>query len=165
MIFTTLIQRLFFACCMFVLAACGTNPVHDATGSAPKDILQFIDLQSFDRDLATSLAAPMSKVDVYFYDRITPNALPERLRHWMVAVEAGGGEIKITPAKSTVTAKSPFLLISAISSLWTVSKFVISAADSAQFKTAKAYNVQIVLKADDLGTSWIDKVVFVQRSK
>jgi hypothetical protein len=164
-ILTTLFQRLFLASCLFVLAACGTNLGHNAPGSSPKDILQFIDLQSFDRDLATSLAAPLPKVNVYFFDRISPSALPERLQHWMAAVEAGGGKVKITPAKSTVTAKTPFLLISAFSSLWNASKLLGFATESTQLSTAKAYDAQIVLKADDSGASWIDQVVFTQRSE
>jgi hypothetical protein len=148
------------------LAACTQIPqAPEAPSAAPKAQLQFVDLQGFDRDLAASLGAPLPKVDVAFYDRITPSDLPERLQKWMASVESSGGSVKVIPAPSSVTARSPFLLISAISSLWTANKMLKEAATAAQFKAAHAYDAEIVLKLDDKGDTVVDKVVFNPRKK
>ncbi len=148
-----------------VLCACESNPTQKASAEPPKAELRFVDLQGFDQELSGSLSAPLPKVDVAFYDRITPSALPERLQQWMASVEAGGGTVKITPPKSTVTGKSPFLLISAATSIWSASKMAKEMALKNQFKAAQAYDAEIVLKMDDKGDTLVDKVVFVQRRK
>jgi hypothetical protein len=146
------------------LLACAASP--DPQSLAPPQAeLQFVDLQGFDRDLNSSLSAPLPRVEVAFYDRIVPSAMPERLQHWMAAVEAGGGKVSIIAAKSTVTAKNPFLLISAISTLWSASKMMKEASSEAKFKSAQTFDAEIVLKQETQGESVVDKVVFVQRKK
>jgi len=160
------VQRLAFATpLVLALVACAGAPRDGATDIPPKSELHFVDLQGFDRELAGSLGAPLPKVDVGFYDRVTPSALPERLQHWMAAVEDGGGTVKVVPPKSSVTAKNPFLLIGAISSLWNASRIAREASARAQFKVAQAYDAEIILKQDDKGDSVVDRVVFIQRSK
>ena len=80
--------------CVLLLAsltACETNPAQPARPVAAKAELQFVDLAGFDRDLSASLSATLPRIEVAFYDRITPSAVPERLQHWMAAVELGGG--------------------------------------------------------------------------
>ncbi len=146
------------------LLACASSP--DPQPLAPPQAeLQFVDLQGFDRDLNGSLSAPLPRVEVAFYDRIVPSAMPERLQHWMAAVEAGGGKVSIIPVKPTVTAKNPFLVISAISTLWSASKMMREASSEARFKSAQTFDAEIVLKQDAQGESVVDKVVFVQRKK
>ena len=145
------------------LVACESNPSIVQSSAPPKAELQFVDLQNFDHALAGSLSAALPKVDVAFYDRVTPSALPERLQHWMASVEAGGGTVKVVPPKSSVTAKNPFLLISAISALWSASKMAKEMSTNAQFRAARSYDAQIILKADERGDSVVDRVVFIQR--
>lgn len=147
------------------IVGCESNPTQTSDASPPKAELQFVDLQGFDRDLSGSLSAQLPKVDVAFYDRIAPSAMPERLQQWMASVEAGGGTVKVIPPKSTVTAKNPFLLISAATSLWSASKMAKEMATKAQFKAAQAFDAEIVLKVDDKGATLVDKVVFIQRKK
>lgn len=150
------------------LTGCGSSPLPSDTTTGlvvPKAGLQFVDLQGFDRELSGSLSAPLPKVDVAFYDRITPSAMPERLQQWMASVEAGGGNVKVIPPKSTVAAKDPFLLISVATSLWSASKMAKEMAAKAQFKAAQAYDAEIILKVDEKGETLVDKVVFLQRKK
>ena len=147
------------------LTACGSGSQQTANSSPPKAELQFVDLQGFDRDLSSSLSAPLAKVDVAFYDRITPSAMPERLQQWMAAVEAGGGSVKVVPPKSSVTAKNPLLLISAISTLWSASTTAKEMSTKAQFNAAQAFDAEIILKQDVTGNSVVEKVVFTQRKK
>ena len=65
-----------------LLVACAGDPGSVAPSGPPKADLQFVDLQGFDRELSQSLSAPLPRVEVAFYDRITPSALPERLQQW-----------------------------------------------------------------------------------
>jgi hypothetical protein len=161
---THLARKLVFAwVAAMALVACESNPSIVQSSAPPKAELQFVDLQNFDHALAGSLSAALPKVDVAFYDRVTPSALPERLQHWMASVEAGGGTVKVVPPKSSVTAKNPFLLISAISALWSASKMAKEMSANAQFKAARSYDAQIILKADERGDSVVDRVVFIQR--
>ena len=127
--------------------------------------LQFIDMGGFDQTLSSSLNTASPKVEVGFYDKVTPSALPERLQKWMAAVESRGGKVKITPPPSNVTAKNPFLLISAISSIWSASGMVKDASAESRFAVAGNYDAELVLKQDDKGDTLVEKLVFVQRSK
>lgn len=147
----------------FGLAACESNPPKTAVVAPAKAELQFSDLQGFDRDLAGALSSPLPKVDVAFYDRIAPSAMPERLQHWMASVEAGGGTVTVVPPPSSVTPKNPMLLISAVSTLWSATKMAKEYAAKALFTPAHAYDAQIILKQDDKGDSLVDRVVFVKR--
>ena len=150
---------------VFGLLACESNPPQPASAAPGKAELQFADLQGFDRDLAGSLSSPLPKVDVAFYDRVVPSALPERLQNWMASVEAGGGTVTVVPPPSSVTPKNPMLIISAISTLWSASKIAKEYAAKALFGPAHAYDAQIILKQDDKGDSLVDRVVFVKRKK
>ena len=148
---------------LLALAGCSSKSVVPVNAGPPKADVQFVDLQGFDRELGTALSAPLPRVDVAFYDRVSPNALPERLQRWMASVENGGGTVKVVPPKPSVTSKSPLLLISAISSLWSASSIAKEMAANAQFKAAQAFDAEILLKTDDRGDSVVDKVVFVKR--
>jgi hypothetical protein len=148
------------------LTGCADYPQNAGVAKAvPLAQLQFVDLQGFDRDLEASLAAPLPSVDVAFYDKVSPSAMPERLQKWMASVEAGGGSVKIVPPPSTVTAKNPFLIVSLANSLWNASKIAKAAAIAGHLKVAHPYNADILLKVDDRGDTVVDKVVFIQRKK
>lgn len=147
------------------LAACESSPMQSASSGPPKAALQFMDWSIFDQELAASLSAPLPKVEVAFYDRVTPSAMPERLQNWMVSVQSGGSSVKVVQPAPTVAAKNPFLLISAISSLWSASKVVKDVSNQSQLKAAQAFDAEIILKQDDKGDSVVDRVVFVQRKK
>jgi hypothetical protein len=147
------------------LSACETEPVNPDVASNPKPALQFVDLQGFDADLSSSLSTQLPRVEVVFFDRITPSTLPLRLQTWLTSVDAGGGKVKITPPKSDVTAKDPFLLLSLASSLWSASKLAKEAAVKYQFVSAHAYDAEVVLKEDGNGQTVVDHIVFAKRNK
>lgn len=161
-----LVHKLVFACVvMMSLVACESNPSMTPHGVPAKAELQFMDFQGFDQALARSLSAPLPKVEIAFYDRVTPSALPERLQHWMASVEAGGGTVQVVQPQSTVTARNPLFLISAISAVWSASKMAKEMSISAQFNAAHAYDAQVMLKVDERGDTVVDKVRFLQRKK
>jgi hypothetical protein len=150
---------------LLALAGCQSDPTIPAASAQPRSQLQFVDFPGFDRDLSRSLSEPLPQVDVTFYDRVTTSALPERLQQWMASIEAGGGTVSLVPPKSTVASRSPMLLISAITSIYSASKMAKELAIKEQFAAAHAYDAAIVLKIDDRGESVVDKVVFTQRKK
>lgn len=146
------------------LSACETSPLTPAANSAPKPEIQFVDLQGFDMELSSAMSTRLARVEVAFYDRISPSSVPARLQTWLSSVEAGGGKVKVTPPKSDITAKDPFLLMSLVSSLWSASKIAKEAAAKAQYQSAHGYDAELVLKDDGSGQSVIDKVVFAKRN-
>jgi hypothetical protein len=148
------------------LSACETTPVvPEATSTPPPQDIQFVDLQGFDANLSHALATDLPRVEVSFYDRISPSALPLRLQTWLSSVESGGGKIKVTPPKSDVTAKDPFLLMSLASSLWSASKLAKETAAKHLFASAHAYDAEVVLKDDGTGQNVVDHIVFAKRAK
>ncbi len=147
------------------LTGCVTNPSQNVSAAPAKAELTFVDLQGFDRELTGSLSSPLPKIDVSFYDRVTPSAMPERLQRWMASVEAGGGSVKVVQPKSSLTAKNPLLLISAVSTLWSANKTIKDISNHSQFSSAQDFDAEIILKQDDQGDSVVDKVVFVKRKK
>ncbi len=151
---------LVFAC----LAGCQSAGTVQEVQGTPKSELPFLDIQGFDRDLSASLAVPLPKVDVVFYDTVAPSAIPPRLQTWLSSVEAGGGAVRVTPPKSDITPKDPFLLMSLLSSVWNASKLAKDAALKAEFRPAQLFDAEIVLKKNDQGNAVIDRLVFHRRS-
>jgi len=131
-----------------------------APAPAPRAQMQFLDLPGFEDELGSSLAAPLPRVEVSFYDRVTPSKMPDRLQKWMAAVEAQGGKVKVTPPPSSVTARSPLMLVSAISSLWSAHKMVREQQAEARLKAAGRYDAELTLRQDDRGDVVLDKIVF-----
>lgn len=146
-------------------SACATDPVTPVDTNPAKPALHFVDLQGFDTDLASSLSTQLPRVEVGFYDRVTPNSLPLRLQTWLTSVDAGGGKVKITPPKSDITAKDPFLLLSLASSLWSASKLAKEAATKYQYFSAHEYDAEVVLKDDGKGQTVVDHIVFAKRAR
>jgi hypothetical protein len=147
-------------CC--ALVACETIPSQQVGSAPPKPELQFVDFAGFDRDLTNSLSSALPNVDVVFYDRVSPSALPERVQQWMAAVEAGGGTVKVVPAPSKTRS---LLLIGVITSIWSASKMAKEMAAKAQFRAAQAYDAEIFLEADDKSNTIVRKISFVRREK
>ena len=148
-----------------LMAGCKTMPSFEKDTNPAKPELQFLDFQSFDKDLQNSLSTPLPTVEVTFLDRVSPNVIPDRLQKWMAAVEADGGQVQVIEPPPAFAPKDPFLLVSIVSSLWSASKVVREAAQSNQFKAAKGYDAQLILKNSEQGGTVVEKVIFVARKK
>lgn len=156
----------YFSLSVFLLlTACASNAPYTTDKALAKPELTFVDLKSFDRELTASLSEPLTKVEIAFFDKVTPSALPDRLQHWMVSVEAGGGSVKVLPAKPSLAPKNPFLIISLVTSLWSASDMFKSVSDQTYYKSAHAFDAEIVLKIDEKGDSVIDRVIFIKKTK
>jgi hypothetical protein len=155
-----------FACLVaaVVLAACAA-PAPSATTGAAKPEIDFVDLQQFDRDLGASLSATLPRVEVAFYDRIAPSALPPRLQRWLGASDQGGGKLRVVPPPGSVTPRNPLLLISMISSLWSGQKVAAEIAAERSLRVAHNYDVRMLLRQDERGETVVDRIVFEQRPR
>jgi predicted small secreted protein len=148
-----------------VITGCNTTTGTSKDNNPAKPELQFLDFQSFDKDLQNSLSMPLPTVEVTFLDRVSPNVIPDRLQKWMAAVEADGGQVQIIEPPPAFAPKDPFLLVSIVSSLWSASKVVREAAQNNQFKAAKGYDAKLILKNSEQGGTVVEKVIFVARKK
>ena len=69
----------------WALASCASNvpltmPVDAQTISGK---LSFIDVAKFDRDLASAMVQKNDVTEVGFYEKVSPNSVPERLQKWL----------------------------------------------------------------------------------
>jgi dihydroxy-acid dehydratase len=74
--------------------------------------LSFIDIGNFDRELTASLNAPLDSVDVVFYEKVSPNKMPERLQKWISAVERSGGNVKVETPPNEPKPRSALTILS-----------------------------------------------------
>lgn len=144
-----------------LLSACAQPGSVASVPAQPK--LNFLDVERFDTELSASMGAPLPKVEVAFYDRVTPSQLPERLQKWMAAVESRGGKVKVVEPPSALQTRSPMLLISAISSLWTANRTLQQASAEARFRVASDYDAEVLLRDDGKGGRVVDRIVFTRR--
>lgn len=149
-----------------LVSACATQPNAELPQSPQGDI-RFLDVQSFDQRLGQSLGAGVDTVSVSFYDKLTPSQLPERLQSWMAAVEVNGGKVDVQqpPSSSGMTAKSPFLVISGLVSLWSAKKALDEIQRKRDFANAGNYDATIRLTPDTAGNFIIQTVTFNKRPR
>lgn len=145
------------------LMGCAQVPAAPKVDAQPK--LQFLDVERFDSEVASAMAAPLPSIEVAFYARVSPNQMPERLQKWMAAVESRGGKVAVTePPVSGLQPRSLMLVASAISSLWTANRALQQAVAEARFRAAAGYDAEIKLRDDGAGGRVIEKIVFTRRS-
>ena len=154
--------RLFFYCFILFVSACSSSP-DLSSSSQPSSELSFVDIGKFDKYLSASLTYKYDAVDVYFYQKVSPNQIPERLQKWISSVEQSGGRVSVEPPKGEVTPKDPFTIIGLIASM------IGGAKNFAEFKTNKTYSAakdrdaQISLERNGSGEVVVSKVHFAKR--
>jgi hypothetical protein len=92
------------------LASCASNvPLSSAVESTPTGArLSFLDISKFDRDLSGSLQDKNASVEVAFYDKVSPNNVPDRLQKWISVVEADGGKVLVKTRPNELVSRNPF---------------------------------------------------------
>jgi len=65
---------------LLLISACATQSVSLFEPGQYKPKMEFIDISKFDRDLSTSLSDKHDSVEVAFYDKVSPNNVPDRLQ-------------------------------------------------------------------------------------
>jgi hypothetical protein len=125
--------------------------------------LRFVDVQKFDRDLADSLRNADQPVDVLFYEKVSPNDVPQRLQKWIAAAESGGGKLHVEPPPDEPTPKNPLALIGLLGSLFSNAKVVGQISDEAMFASARGRDVIIALERNSRREIVISKITLAKR--
>lgn len=144
----------------------GLHPIATGQqGRTSSPVVAFIDLDKFDSQLATSLSAGLSQVEVPFLERVSPNKIPERMKIWLNHIEKNGGRIQVQepPSSSGVTAKNPFLIFGIINALKTLNDLAIKAAEEKNFfANIKGHDAKVVLSHNTENEVVVDRVIFVK---
>ena len=129
-------QKLAVACVIAALVGCAADTSLVNSKVEAKSNIVFIDIGKFDSELHASLVEKSEPVVVSFYDKVSPNAMPERLQKWLTTVERSGGKIEIEPPANELAPKNPALLLSLFSGLWSSMKAASQIQDEQVVKAA-----------------------------
>jgi len=149
------------------LASCAANvPLSSAVEITPVGAkLSFLDISKFDRDLSASLQANATSVEVAFYDKVSPNNVPDRLQKWISVVEADGGKVLVQPPPNELVARSPFTAVSLIGSLITSIKAFAHFSSDKIYESAKGRDAVISLERNADGQVLVTSIKFVKRTQ
>ncbi len=151
---------------LLALAACASNvPLSSAVESTPTGAkLSFLDISKFDRDLSGSLQDKNASVEVAFYDKVSPNNVPDRLQKWISVVEADGGKVLVEPPPNELVSRSPFAALSLIGTLVTSIKGFAKFNSERIYDPAKGRDAIISLERNSKGEVVITTIKFVKRA-
>ena len=144
------------------VSACAVPPQVINIDGAPKATVTFIDVANFDAELASSLNAPLDSVEVLFYEKISPNKMPERLQKWISAVERSGGSVKINTPPNEPKPRNPIALLGLLGSAYTTIKSFVDAQPASYLSSAKGRNAVISLARSPNGDLLVEKIGFVK---
>lgn len=148
-----------------LVAGCATAPTV-SLDAPPSPSLPFLDVSSFDRELAASLRAGIDKVEVGFYDPVSPNQLPARIEKWIAAVQQSGGKITVQRPAGEPAPKGPLVLASLIGAAFNSAKTLAAIQQEQLFASAKGRDAVLVLERDQ-ATSRVQvvRIVFVPTAR
>jgi len=147
--------------CVGILASQGVPHrvrAQDAGGN-----VRFIDIGKFDTDLERALTNGNHAVNVTFFEKTSPNSMPNRLQKWISSVEKSGGRIDIEAPPDEPTPRSPALLLGLLGGLWSSIKAWGEIREQAVVRAAQARNVVIMLERNTSGEIIVARVVFTPR--
>jgi hypothetical protein len=147
---------------LLALAGCATAPT-SSTPSLPQGKLSFVDIDVFDRDLAQSLKAELPTVEVAFYEKVSPNAMPPRLQKWVQTAEGTGGRVQVDPPEGELVARNPLALLSLFGTLFSAARTVVQLQQENQLNAARDRDVVIKLERRPDGQVVVGKVLFNKR--
>jgi len=150
----------------WVLVSCASNvplttPVDTQILSGK---LNFIDVAKFDRDLASAMSQKNNITEVAFYEKVSPNSVPERLQKWLAVVEAKGGKVLVEPPPNELVSRSPFAALSLVGSLITTIKGLAHFNAEKIYEAANGRDVVISLQRNNKGEVVVNTIKFVKRT-
>jgi hypothetical protein len=150
-----------------VLASCASNvPLSSAVEVTPIGTkLSFLDISKFDRDLSSSLQAKGTLVEIAFYDKVSPNNVPDRLQKWISVVEADGGKVLVEPPPNELVTRSPLAAVSLIGTLITSIKGFAQFNSEKIYESAKGRDAVISLERNSKGEVVVNSIKFVKRTQ
>jgi hypothetical protein len=134
-----------------------------AVGQSNPDSIRFIDLSKFDSDMEKALNLSKETVTVTFYEKTSPNNMPNRLQKWVTSVEKSGGKIEVEPPPDEPRARSPVMLIGLLGGLWSSIKAWGEIKEKSMLEAAQSRNVQIYLERNSTGDIIVSRVTFSPR--
>ena len=148
------------------LAACTSNvPISvPVQPTASGQVISFLDIAKFDRYLSTSLQEKNVPVDVMFYDKVSPNKMPDRLQKWLSVVESDGGKVLVEPPLNELVAKNPFAALSLIGTLVSSLKNFVQFNSDRVYESAKGRDAVIALERNSNGEVLVTRIKFVKRA-
>ena len=148
-----------------VLVACASNvPLSSAVESTPTGAkLSFLDISKFDRDLSGSLQDKNASVEVAFYDKVSPNNVPDRLQKWISVIEVNGGKVLVEPPPNELVSRSPIASLSLIGTLFTSIKGFAQFNSERIYESAKGRDAVITLERSSNGDVTVKAIKFVMR--
>ena len=148
------------------LASCASNvPLSSAVETTPTGAkLSFLDISKFDRDLSGSLQDKNALVEVAFYDKVSPNNVPDRLQKWISVVEADGGKVLVEPPPNELIARSPMAALSLVGTLITSIKGFAKFNSERIYESAKGRDAVITLERNNKGEVVINAIKFIKRA-
>jgi len=149
------------------LASCASNvPLSSAVETTPTGAkLSFLDISKFDRDLSGSLQEKNASVEVAFYDKVSPNNVPDRLQKWISVVEADGGKVLVEPPPNELMTRNPLAALSLVGTLFTSIKTFSKFNSERIYDTAKGRDAVISLERNSKGEVVVSTIKFVKRSQ
>lgn len=158
----TKLQKVAAVCLVAGLFGCAVEQSAVNSKAEAKSNIVFIDIGKFDAELHASLIQQSEPVVVSFYDKVSPNGMPERLQKWLTTVERSGGKIEIEPPPNELAPKNPALLLSLFSGLWSGMKAITEIQDEQVVKAAKGRTAVISLERNAAKQLVVSKVTFVK---
>ena len=158
-------KQLLIILCILILCSCATKSVNLFEPGQSKPKMEFIDISKFDRDLSTSLSDKHDSVEVAFYDKVSPNNVPDRLQKWLSSVEKTGGKVEVRRPEGEFASKDPFALLSLAGTLFSTLKTLATKPFEQDYETAKGRNAIIQLERNKSGEAVISKIMFVKPEK
>ena len=149
-------------CILLLLNACSTNSPTTQSNNEPKQKLGFIDIGNFDHELSSSLNSQINVVDVMFYEKVSPNKIPERLQKWIAAVERSGGHVKVETPPNEPTPRSALTLLSLLGTAYSTIKNHIASQPESFLSSTKGRNAVISLERGTNGELLVEKVRFIK---
>ena len=151
---------------LLTLASCASKvPLSSEVETTPTGTkLSFLDISKFDRDLSGSLQNKNTSVEVAFYDKVSPNNLPDRLQKWISVVEADGGKVLVEPPPNELVTRNPLAALSLIGTLVTSIKTFAKFNSERIYEAAKGRDAVIALERNSQGEVVITAIKFVKRA-
>lgn len=158
-------KQLLILLCSLILCSCATKSVNLFEPGQSKPKMEFIDISKFDRDLSTSLSDKHDSVEVAFYDKVSPNNVPDRLQKWLSSVEKTGGKVEVRRPEGEFASKDPLALLSLAGTLFSTLKTLATKPFEQDYETTKGRNAIIQLERNKSGEAVISKITFVKPEK
>ena len=153
----------YFATILFMISFAPVGVIQPAVGQPNPDSIRFIDLSKFDSEMERALNGSKETVTVTFYEKTSPNNMPNRLQKWVTSVEKSGGKIEVEPPPDEPRARSPVMLIGLLGGLWSSIKAWGEIKEKSMLDAAQSRNVQIYLERSGSGDIIVSRVTFAPR--